>query len=160
MGQGTKTWDKVWNAAFWPLMLSIPLVAGVDVVRLQCSRMPPGFFAAGGVIYGLGMAMSAWAMGANPFFEGTVRIQSDRGHRVVDVGPYRHVRHPGYVGLILWALGTPFLLLSWWALVPAVITVAWVALRAFLEDRTLRRELAGYEDYARSVQYRLVPGLW
>lgn len=160
IGQGTKTWDKLWNAVFWPLMLAIPVVAGADVVRLRGLRMPPGVFAVGIALYGLGMAMSAWAMGANPFFEGTVRIQRDRGHRVVDVGPYRYVRHPGYVGLILWALGTPFLLGSWWALVPTGITVAWVAIRTSLEDRTLRRELAGYEEYVRRVRCRLLPGLW
>ena len=100
-------------------------------------------------------------MTANPHFEKTVRIQTDRDHRVIDSGPYRIVRHPGYaataVGLLL---ATPLLLRSWWAFVPAVAGVAWLVLRTALEDRTLRRELAGYESYAARVRWRLVPGVW
>jgi protein-S-isoprenylcysteine O-methyltransferase Ste14 len=160
MGAGTKGWDKLWNAVFWPLMLSIPVVGGIDVVRLQWSRMPTALFSVGAAIFGTGIAISAWAMSANPFFEGTVRIQKDRGHRVVSAGPYRHVRHPGYVGLILWAVGTPFLIGSWASLVPACLTAGWVVVRTSLEDRTLSPELAGYQEYAERVRYRLVPGVW
>ena len=99
-------------------------------------------------------------MSVNPFFEGTVRLQTERGQRVVDSGPYAKVRHPGYAGLCLWALATPLLLrapVSAWV---AGATVAWVVLRTVLEDRLLRRGLAGYEDYVRRVRWRLVPGLW
>ena len=99
-------------------------------------------------------------MGENPFFEKTVRIQSERGHRVVDTGPYRLVRHPGYLGFFAWILSTPLLLGSWWAFGPAVVSVAAVVVRTALEDRTLKAELPGYADYARCVRYRLIPGLW
>ena len=112
----------------------------------------------GAAIHAAGMALSALAMAANPFFEGTARIQP--GQVVVDGGPYRTVRHPGYAGLALWALGSPLLLRSALALVPALLTAAWVVLRTALEDRMLRRELAGYEGYARRVRWRLLPGAW
>jgi len=99
-------------------------------------------------------------MGVNPFFEKTVRIQSERGHRVIDTGPYSFVRHPGYLGFAGWILSTPLLLGSWWALIPAILSTVCLVVRTALEDRTLRMELAGYEEYIHRVRYRLVPGIW
>jgi protein-S-isoprenylcysteine O-methyltransferase Ste14 len=158
VGEGTKAWDKAWLVVFWPLMLGVPVVAAVDVVRAQGAPLPMWAWPVGAALFGVGMTTSAWAMGANPFFEGTVRIQL--GQAVVGTGPYRHVRHPGYVGLILWSLGMPPLLLSRRAFLPALLAAAWVVVRTALEDATLRRELAGYEQYAARVRYRLAPGIW
>ena len=104
--------------------------------------------------------MFGWAMTTNAFFSTAVRIQSDRGHTVCRSGPYRFVRHPGYVGAILMSLGTPLLLGSAWALIPAAAAMVLMVLRTHLEDDTLRAELPGYEDYAHDVRYRLVPRLW
>lgn len=160
IGPGTKKWDLRWLAAFWPLMVSIPIVAGLDTVRFRWSLLPPESVIAGVAVFGVGMVVGAWAMGINPFFEGTVRIQHDVGQYVVDTGPYRRVRHPGYVALILWALGTPLMLRSAWAFVPAAATAAWLVLRTALEDRTLKEELSGYREYTARVRYRLVPGVW
>jgi protein-S-isoprenylcysteine O-methyltransferase Ste14 len=99
-------------------------------------------------------------MGVNPFFEKTVRIQTERGHRVIDTGPYRFVRHPGYLGFFGWGLSTPLLLGSWWAFLPALLSMVSLVIRTALEDRTLREELAGYREYASKVRYRLIPGIW
>lgn len=159
MGEGTRRWDIAWNVGFWPLMASVAIVAGFDE-RRGWMPMTGWLWLAGLLLLAGGFGLSAWAMAVNPHFEGTVRIQKERDHRVIDVGPYRRVRHPGYVGLALWALGTPFLLLSWSAFVPAFSVVGWIALRTALEDRTLRDELSGYRDYASRVRFRLVPGLW
>jgi protein-S-isoprenylcysteine O-methyltransferase Ste14 len=101
-----------------------------------------------------------WAMMRNDFFSALVRIQNDRGHRVTTQGPYRFVRHPGYVGMLMFSVATPFMLGSWWALFPAAVNLFVGALRTSLEDRTLYLELDGYADYARAVPYRLVPGIW
>lgn len=160
IGEGTKSWDKVWNALFWPLMLSVVTTSALDVERFHASVMPPALWLLGALMLSGGMALSAWAMGSNPYFEGTVRIQTELDHRVIDTGPYAWIRHPGYVGLILWALATPFLLGSWYALAPAGVVTGWIVLRTALEDATLRRELAGYDAYTRRVRYRLVPRLW
>jgi len=112
------------------------------------------------LILGLGWAIANWSMIVNPFFEKTVRIQSEHGHQVVDSGPYRYVRHPGYVGFVAWMLTTPILLGSSWAWAPALYAAATLVLRTHLEDRTLRNELAGYTEYSNRVQYRLIPGVW
>ncbi len=158
IGAGTKPWDLAWLLVFWPLMLAAPVVAGLDTVRLGHRPLAVWLVPQGAFFFACGMRLSALAMVANPYSEGTARIQPDQ--RVVDAGPYKRVRHPGYAGLALWALAGPLLLRSAWAFVPGVFAVAWVVVRTALEDRMLRRELAGYPDYARRVRWRLVPGIW
>ena len=79
---------------------------------------------------------------------------------MAEPGPYRFVRHPGYVGFFGWILSVPLMLGSWWALAPALIAIALVVVRTTLEDRTLREELPGYVDYAGRVRYRLIPNVW
>ena len=101
-----------------------------------------------------------WAMMTNSFFSALVRIQRDRGHAVVSRGPYRFVRHPGYVGYITFTLATPVALGTLWGLIPAVLVSLGMVIRTALEDRTLREELPGYEDFASQVRFRLVPGVW
>jgi protein-S-isoprenylcysteine O-methyltransferase Ste14 len=99
-------------------------------------------------------------MVANKFFSGVVRIQKERGHHVVSEGPYRIVRHPGYVGGVVAVIATPLLLGSLWGLISAAVYAAFVVLRTALEDRTLHEELPGYREYAQRTRYRLLPGVW
>jgi protein-S-isoprenylcysteine O-methyltransferase Ste14 len=108
----------------------------------------------------LSYLLITWAMAVNRFFAGVVRVQEDRGHQTVSAGPYAVVRHPGYVGMMGLNLAASFTLRSWWALVPAGITMAVTIYRTAMEDRTLRAELAGYEEYAGRTRFRLFPGLW
>ena len=101
-----------------------------------------------------------WAESVNKFFEPSVRIQTDRGHRVIDGGPYAIVRHPGYVSGFFVFIGMPVSLGSWWALIPAFLLCMLLVVRTIWEDQTLRKELVGYEAYAQRVRYRLIPGVW
>jgi protein-S-isoprenylcysteine O-methyltransferase Ste14 len=96
----------------------------------------------------------------NRNLEQTVRIQNDRGHRVATEGPYRWVRHPMYLGMVLALPGSVLLLGSAWAFVPAAVALAALVARTALEDRTLRRDLEGYSEYSKRTPYRLIPGLW
>jgi protein-S-isoprenylcysteine O-methyltransferase Ste14 len=158
IGAGTARWDLAWVPVFWAAMVAAPAVAGVELFRAGGAPLPLAVAPVGALLLALGLGISAGAMAVNPFFEGTVRVQPDQ--RVVSTGPYARLRHPGYAGLALWALSTPLLLRSRWALAPAAFAVAWVVLRTALEDAFLQRRLAGYGDYARRVRTRLVPGLW
>lgn len=159
VGSGTPRWDIAWHFAFWPLVGLVPVVGGLEF-RAHGSRVPIAWCAAGVVLLAAGLALSARAMACNPFFEGTARLQRDRAQHVVDAGPYRAIRHPGYAGLALCVLGTPFLLRSWWAWPAAAMAVASIAVRTALEDRMLRGGLPGYAEYADRVRYRLLPGAW
>ena len=107
-----------------------------------------------------GAGMKTWDKWVNSFFATVVRIQTDRGQTVCQEGPYRLVRHAGYVGGILFCLSAPLMLGSWWALIPAAIAALMLVVRTSLEDNTLQNELAGYTEYTRLVRYRLLPGVW
>jgi protein-S-isoprenylcysteine O-methyltransferase Ste14 len=106
------------------------------------------------------MGIVTWAEGVNKFFEVTVRIQTERGHKVIDTGPYSFVRHPGYVGGTLFCLGTALCLGSVWALIPAGLASALLILRTCWEDQTLQAELVGYKENTQRARYKLIPGVW
>jgi len=97
---------------------------------------------------------------SNIYFSTAVRIQYDRGHTVASGGPYCYIRHPGYLGMIIYHLSTPIILGSLWALIPASLTVTLFIIRTLLEDNTLKNKLEGYKEYAERVEYRLMPGVW
>lgn len=158
---GTKTWDKVFLATYFPVILVImPLTAGLDVGRFGRPGLGIHFAILGIALYASAFFMAQWAMVVNKFFEGTVRIQEERGHYVVTTGPYRIVRHPGYAGMILASLAPPLIIGSAHALIPAGIGIILVIIRTSLEDATLHNELNGYTEYASRVRYRLLPGIW
>lgn len=157
----TKDWDKV-VAGLWSLalFLVLPLVAGLDVRFGWTRELGAVWNIIGALVVAVGLGLGGWAMISNAYFSTAVRIQSDRGHTVCCTGPYRFVRHPGYVGFILLSLGTGLLLGSLWALIPGGVAAALMTLRTALEDRLLQAELPGYRDYVREVRYRLVPRIW
>ena len=157
---GVKTFDKVFAAVWLALVLITALVAGFDAVRFRWSSMPIAMLYVGAALLFVVSVFGTWAMVENEHFEQFVRIQTDRKHRVVTSGPYRIVRHPGYAGSILGALGVPLMLGSWWTFVPAGAVILLFIIRTALEDQTLRKELEGYEAYTRRTRFRLLPGIW
>lgn len=136
------------------------VVAGLDY-RFGWTPPIPLWVQIGAAVVAVGgLALTTWAMVANAFFSMTYRLQEDRGHRVVTGGPYRFVRHPGYVGTIAFELATPIMLGSFWALIPALLVVVLTVMRTALEDRSLQAELDGYQEYSGHVRFRLLPGVW
>jgi protein-S-isoprenylcysteine O-methyltransferase Ste14 len=135
------------------------VVCGLEA-RDGVADVPSSLAAAAFAIFAAGYALSLWAATVNPFFSAAVRIQRERGHHVIDRGPYAWVRHPGYAGPVASHLALPLALGSWRGLAPAVLGCLLLALRAVYEERRLVHELPGYADYAARVRYRLVPGLW
>jgi protein-S-isoprenylcysteine O-methyltransferase Ste14 len=155
--------ERLWLA----FLVVVPLAVGhVAVGRLDASRfhwsppMPPVLRVTGVLLLATGNALAHWAMAVNRFFSSVVRIQRDRGQRVVSDGPYGLVRHPGYAGCVLMLLGSPLALGSWWSIVPNVALGALLVHRTRLEERVLLAELDGYHAYAARVRARLLPGIW
>lgn len=165
-GRGTasgnwKEWDKVVGIAYGIFyFFGVLLVAGLDERFGWTTTLTTGWQIAGFAGFVLGNGLFSWAMITNAYFSTAVRIQTDRGHQVCTTGPYRFVRHPGYVGASLQSLAMPLLLGSWWALIAGGTAVLLLILRTALEDKTLHEELAGYPEYAQKVRYRLLPGIW
>jgi protein-S-isoprenylcysteine O-methyltransferase Ste14 len=156
---------KPWDKKLAPLVglggALVPLVAGLE------ARFGPlaGFISlpielAALAVLVAGYVLASYALIENAYFSGMVRIQTDRGQRVVSSGPYRWVRHPGYVGALLVYLATPLFLDSAWTFVPVLFLTVVLIIRTNLEDKTLQAELDGYRDYAQRVHYRLLPGVW
>jgi protein-S-isoprenylcysteine O-methyltransferase Ste14 len=158
--QGVKPWDKPITTLAGGLMPLPWIIAGLDLRLGWTPALALAIHLGGLLVTILGYALFMWAMASNAFFSQGDRIQAERSHAVSTAGPYRVLRHPGYLGTILAQLGTPFLLGSPWALVPAVISAALFVARTRLEDKTLMEELPGYPAYAQGTRWRLVPGLW
>jgi len=159
--QNAKAWDKV-LAPLMAVSVGYPMVfvAGLDHRYNWSSEFPLWLIVIGFVLITLGYAFAAWALAENRFFSSVVRIQTDRGHRVCDSGPYRFVRHPGYAGSVFALFGIVLALSSVWTLIPAAVASIIAVIRTALEDRTLQEELPGYRDYARRVRYRLIPWMY
>lgn len=161
LAEGVPAWDR-WIAMLAAGLLPVIswVIAGLDVRFGWTGSLPLAVHLLGlsGNLLGYGLFLGA--MVSNAYFAEGVRIQEERGHRVATGGPYRYVRHPGYLGAMLALLVTPGLLGSLWAFIPAFLASALYLVRTALEDRSLMIELPGYSDYARKTRYRLFPGLW
>jgi protein-S-isoprenylcysteine O-methyltransferase Ste14 len=161
MQEGTKPWDRILAPAVamvGPLLMVV--TAGLDARFGWSAPLDAGLWLAGVILAFLSGMFILWAMASNPFFASTVRIQEDRRQSVSQNGPYRIVRHPGYLGSILFDLVSPLALGSLWTYLPAALTVALLILRTGLEDKTLRAELPGYQEYTARTRWRLFPGVW
>jgi protein-S-isoprenylcysteine O-methyltransferase Ste14 len=156
-----RRWDLLLGLFFFlPTMLAIPIVSALDDGRYHWHFVPWWGCVLGYALMITGMVGLTWAQSVNKFFEPSVRIQTDRGHKVIDTGPYAIVRHPGYAFGYPFFLGMPLALGSLWGLIPAVLLCPLLVLRTIWEDQTLRKELPGYQEYTQRVRYRLIRGVW
>lgn len=160
-GKGMKRWDKIFFIISTPAFILGIIFACLDAGRLGWSPQLPVFVYVISIsVYILGQAIFLRAKKANAFFSTVVRIQKERDHTVCRDGPYGFVRHPGYVGGILYGLTGPLVLGSLWALIPTALGLVLIIIRTSLEDKTLQEELTGYLEYTRQVKYKLIPGIW
>lgn len=159
--QGAYQWDLILVSIFGVLNLAEYTVAALDL-RFAWSQSFPVWLQVLGLLVAFAGydLLLVWSMVSNAFFVAIGRIQKERGHSVATGGPYAFVRHPGYLGTILFHLATPFMLNSAWALIPSVASVILLIVRTYLEDRALQADLQGYKQYTQQVRYRLLPGIW
>jgi protein-S-isoprenylcysteine O-methyltransferase Ste14 len=155
-----KRWDKV----LFPILLVFPFAwlvfISFDAVRFHWSSVPVWLQGVGGLILLCSFYLFFLTFRENSFLSTVVRIQEEREHKVISTGPYHHVRHPMYAGFLLFMMGTPLLLGSWYGVLLGLVFMIVLARRAVLEERTLQKELRGYADYMAQVKYRLIPYIW
>jgi protein-S-isoprenylcysteine O-methyltransferase Ste14 len=158
--ENVKKWDRILSTVSIIPGLAVYVVAGLDYRFYWSVDLAPCIPVISLLFYFLGSMLVTWAMVSNRFFSTMVRLQTDRGHEVATEGPYRYVRHPGYVGFIITIITIPLILGSLYGLILSAISAGIFVLRTALEDKTLQAELDGYSEYARKVRYRLLPYLW
>ena len=157
--RGQKGWDKKLMGAILALWLSWFVVMGLDL-RYGWSSVPLSLQVVGFLLLVLMMVIVVYVLRENRFAAPVVRVQTERGHRVVSTGPYAFVRHPMYASMLFYGLGVPLLLGALSGLIVAAALIVLIAIRAVFEERTLAAELPGYAAYAERVRYRLVPLVW
>lgn len=151
--------DKVLLSVLLLAIFGWQVFMGLDF-RLGWSTVPVWVQVVGALVLLAGLWISYLTMLENSFAAPVVKIQEERGQRVVATGPYSYVRHPMYAGAVLFFAGTALLLGSWWGLALVVVFIVLLAIRIFIEEKTLRTGLRGYDEYAANVRYRLIPLVW
>lgn len=159
-GSDARPSDKALLGIGLLLTVAMLVTAGLQFRYSEGPSLSIAWFIVGVVLNLAGALLFLWALRENAFFSAVVRIQSDRRHAVCTTGPYRLVRHPGNLGMIIGTLGFPLLFQSTWSFVPAGLFVIVLLVRTHLEDVLLTRELDGYRDYRKQTRFRLVPPLW
>jgi protein-S-isoprenylcysteine O-methyltransferase Ste14 len=157
---GQPLWDRIFLCAVILLWLGWLILMGLDAVRFRWSVMPIWLQLIGLV----GIALSFWicyrTFRENTFLAPVVRIQKERGHKVISTGPYSIVRHPLYSAVLIMLPSTGLMLGSWYGLASSFLINAAIVFRTWMEDDKLKQELDGYADYAVRVRYRLLPFVW
>ena len=152
--------DRMLMAVFLALNVAWLPAMALDAMRYRVSHVAVSVQVIGAVAVALCFYLAFLTFRANSYAAAAVRVQAERGHRVVTHGPYAVVRHPMYAGALCYFLGTPLLLGSWWGLAFAPVLIVLIAVRAVTEERMLSAALEGYPAYAARVRYRLIPFVW
>ena len=152
-------WDKIIVLGSTVLFVALFAVPGFDF-RYQWSQMPLILNIIGFVGIVSSFILIFLVMRENTYLSRVVEIQKERGHTTITTGPYRFVRHPMYVGVIVMSFCTSLALGSFYGLIPALLLAIIIGIRTHFEDKMLHKELPGYKEYAMKTRYRLLPGIW
>jgi protein-S-isoprenylcysteine O-methyltransferase Ste14 len=158
--RGQPLWDKVFVAVVMLLFVVWLISMPLDAVRFGWSQMPGWLQGLGALGLVLSLYVVFLTFRENAYLALVVKVQEQRGQRVVTSGPYQYVRHPMYASMFLFLPGSALLLGSWWGLLLCLAILGLLVWRTTLEEQLLKEELAGYEEYARHVKYRLIPYVW
>ncbi len=158
--ENVKKWDKMLTSIISFHVILMFVFSGLDHRFDWTGKVPIIINIAGLVFIFLGSMVFTWSMLSNKFFSTMVRLQTDRQHTVVTEGPYKYIRHPGYLGYMTFTFATPVALGTFWGLIFSGITCVLLIVRTALEDATLKKELTGYAEYTEKIKYKLIPFLW
>jgi len=160
-GDGTRKWDRIILGLSFILTILMYLIAGLDSGRFHWS---PEFHWSicllGAIFTASGQLLFLIAQKQNKFFSSTMRIQTDREHRVCETGLYQFVRHPAYLGSMIQLVGFPLLFGSLWSIIPVCVSIILFIIRTSLEDKTLKNELKDYIEYSDKTRFKIIPHIW
>lgn len=153
--------DRLWFASLAALTaLIMPAVAGLELMTFRAAAFGDVGFLLGVTIYAVSFFLTNWAMLHNQHFVVAVTLPGEDESALAATGPYRFVRHPGYLAMTLSSFAPPLLLGSTMALLPALMLTSLLIWRTIREDRFLRQGLANFANYESKVRHRLIPGVW
>lgn len=156
-----KVWDKLMMSLFTVAGIALYIVPGFDVIRYEWSAPLPVWMVIIAMVIHLPCFWFLWwVMRENTYLSQVVKIDDERGHKVITTGPYALVRHPMYIAVIVLLFATPVALGSRYSLIIVLFLTVLLIIRTYFEDRTLHTELAGYPEYAKQTRFRLIPGIW
>ncbi len=156
-----KVWDKVLMLLFFIAGIGLYLLPGFDVMRYEWSDpLPVWVRVIAMLVHVPCFVLLGWIMRENTYLSQVVKIDKERGHKVIITGPYALVRHPMYTVVIILLFAVPVALGSRFALIISLFLTVLLIVRTYLEDRTLHAELVDYPEYAKQTIYRLIPGIW
>lgn len=158
--KGQPVWDRIFILAMTVAWCGWLALMGLDAVRFRWSVMAVWLQCAGGALMVLSFGMIGRVFRENPFLTAVVKVQTERGHRVISTGPYAIVRHPLYAAILIYLAASALVLGSWYGLAASLVLAGGLGFRTAMEDRELRRGLEGYTEYAARVRYRLIPFVW
>ena len=156
----TKRYDKYFAILYSIFGFSMLIVAGLDVVRFKWSSIPFITIYPSILVFILCSFIALWAYVSNAHLILTSRNDKLCNQRVCTIGPYRYIRHPGYLAAIISSLCYPFILGSLFSFFPVFINIFLLIIRTYYEDKTLQIELNGYDEYSKMTKYRLFPYIW
>lgn len=157
---GTKSWDKILLSMYVIFTFVVMnIFIGLNI-RFEWPHVRFNYIHIGLALYVLSVIINTRSMLTNKYFESSSRIQTERNQTVISTGMYAVVRHPGYSSVILWALSIPLLTGAIYTFIPSVVIILLIFIRTYLEDKMLKEELKGYQEYAEKVKYRLIPYIW
>ena len=156
-----KAWDKALMLLFFIAGIGLYLLPGFDVMRYGWSEPLPLWVRVTAMLVHIPcLVLLGWIMRENTYLSQVVKIDKERGHKVITTGPYAIVRHPMYSAVIILLFAVPVALGSRFSMILSLFLTVLLIVRTYLEDRTLHAELEGYSEYAKQTIYRLIPGLW
>lgn len=154
-------WDRLFMIGVTVGWCAWLVLMGLDAMRFhESAPLPVWLVSLGSFCIFLSIFMCRNVFRTNSYAAPVVKIQTSRGHKVIDTGPYALVRHPMYAAALLLVVGTPLLLGSWWGLAFVPVMVIGIGWRAVREERVLAEQLDGYVQYMERVRYRFVPFIW
>ncbi len=156
-----KVWDKALMLLVFITGIGLYLLPGFDVIRYEWSDPFPVWVRVIAMLIHIPcFVLLGWVMRENTYLSQVVKIDKERGHKVITTGPYAYVRHPMYTITIILLFAVPVALGSRFTLIISLFLIVLLIVRTYLEDRTLHAELVGYPEYAKQTIYRLIPGVW
>lgn len=152
--------DKIFLLVFSILGLAWYIILAIGHSLGWNNSFPPAICALGLVLLPISTFTILNTFAENNFASHMVRIQTERGQKVISSGVYSVVRHPMYIGAILTYIGVSLFINSLIGLIVGLILSALFVLRIFGEEKMLETELEGYKEYEKKVKYRLIPYIW